>query len=671
MVLPQNYQDIQYNPIYRYISTDKEEIDEFILSEEIRKAIELDLKNLPKELFSKFVKKAQIYQIYQEGNKIIKPQIRYHIKLLCKDIEKVLSSPLSEKNQFILTMKPSYHGEEKNLSKFITKKYNDATWVNKDGIAKIKFVVHKDGRLSSFERLDGSDKEVAQNVISIIKETERQWTPGIYKNQYVDCEYICVISLVKTKSNQIHNIIVQAQKHEIVKIGDISYELKKHTRTAVAKGINYKKSEVIIPAYITHDSIEYKVISVEGFILNKKIKNVVISEGISEIGFGAFSECTSLKSITIPNSITLIDANAFCGCKSLDSIFLPDSIRIFFGAFQGCSSLKSIVIPSASFNTNGYGGIFEDCTSLENVIFSDSVKTIPTKMFAGCKSLKTITIPKNITIINRSAFENCFSLETINIHDSIKFIGIDAFANTAWYNNQPDGLIYLNNNLLGYKGNKSKVTHIEIKEGTKILPYEVFADFKNLVSVSIPQSVTTIEALAFKNCTSLEKIDIHGSIENISGSAFTNTAWYNNQPDGLVYFDNILLAYKGDKSKITHIEIKEGTKYLPFKILANFENLVSVSIPESVTFISYGAFENCISLSEIIIPENTKTIGQAAFRGCTSLKTIEFKSTTPPEIHGKTFKKDVQIIVPIGSEEAYQELLNVNAGTGTEIDIIL
>ena len=64
------------------------------------------------------------------------------------------------------------------------------------------------------------------------------------------------------------------------------------------------------------------------------IKSVIISNGITSIGYDAFYYCDNLTNITIPNSVTSIGKSAFFGCTSLTSVTIPDSVTyIGFWAF--------------------------------------------------------------------------------------------------------------------------------------------------------------------------------------------------------------------------------------------------------------------------------------------------------------------------------------------------
>ena len=87
----------------------------------------------------------------------------------------------------------------------------------------------------------------------------------------------------------------------------------------------------------------------------------------------------------------------------------------------------------------------------------------------------------------------------------------------------------------------------------------MFSNCTGLTSVTIPNSVTSIGSNAFYGCTSLTSVTIPNSVTSIGESAFYNTAWYNNQPDGVVYAGKVLYAYKGTMPANTSITIEEGT----------------------------------------------------------------------------------------------------------------
>ncbi|MBQ5720797.1 MAG: leucine-rich repeat domain-containing protein, partial [Bacteroidaceae bacterium] len=87
------------------------------------------------------------------------------------------------------------------------------------------------------------------------------------------------------------------------------------------------------------------IIHTESNTLICGFKNTVIPPSVTEIGWGAFMDCSSLTSISIPPSVTKIGDSAFSGCSSLTNISIPPSVTEIGGAFSGCSSLTSIPIP--------------------------------------------------------------------------------------------------------------------------------------------------------------------------------------------------------------------------------------------------------------------------------------------------------------------------------------
>jgi hypothetical protein len=123
--------------------------------------------------------------------------------------------------------------------------------------------------------------------------------------------------------------------------------------------------------------------------LGEYIKSVVIENGVTNIGDGAFCLCDQITSISIPNSVTSIGDSAFLFCMSLASITIPDSVTsIGDAAFFRCTSLESITIPNSVTKLGEYA-------------------------FYDCESLTSITIPKSVTSIGEGAFYGCTKLSDV------------------------------------------------------------------------------------------------------------------------------------------------------------------------------------------------------------------------------------------------------------------
>lgn len=267
--------------------------------------------------------------------------------------------------------------------------------------------------------------------------------------------------------------------------------------------------------------------------------SITLKRDTISINNSTFVNCNGLKSIMIPDSVTTIGDEAFRGCTSLSNIMIPDSVtNIGNFAFSGCSGLASITGSATSVSavarqarptsfvvniTSGNiieNSAFSECSGLTSITIPDSVTSIGYSAFYNCNRLTTITIPDCVTSIGYSAFSGCKGLTNITIPDSVTSIGLGAFSNTAWYNNQPDGLVYAGKVAYRYKGTMPNNTSIVLKEGTPGIASNAFSDCNELTSVTIPDSVTNIGDGAFSNCTKLTSITIGNGVKSIGGAAF-------------------------------------------------------------------------------------------------------------------------------------------------------
>ena len=363
-----------------------------------------------------------------------------------------------------------------------------------------------------------------------------------------------------------------------------------------------------------------------------KVKNVVISEGVTSIGACAFDNCVNVQSISIPSTVKSIGWGAFAGC-GMENINIPDGVEtIGRDAFYACSALKTIKLPKSvteieegvfdaglleaiivdndnpNYSSDEYGVLFnKDKTVLirypvnsvaVNYTVPDGVTELETGSFAS-SVITSVVLPEGLKKIRSYAFEGCRNLEQIDMPDSVETIGSYAF---CWC---------------------SSLEEIELSKGIKeIFPY-AFYMCEALKSINIPEGVSVIDQNAFLHCTALETVTLPGTLTEIGRDAFYKTAYFDNAENrnGNALYNGKYLLDVLPEAEGSFV-IKEGTELIAGGALSNCVKLTEITIPDSVKYIGEFAFSGCKGIKSIVLPESVVKTGEYIFSQCSGLESV-------------------------------------------------
>lgn len=329
------------------------------------------------------------------------------------------------------------------------------------------------------------------------------------------------------------------------------------------------------------------------YVQRLAIKQVIIENGVTSIGSGAFSGLENLTTITIPSSITQIEMFAFQSCGLSGEIVIPENVeRIAVNAFLNCEQLNGIKIEGANTTIEPY--------ALGYVATS-----------AGMEKVKDFVIKGHVgSTAQTYAEENDFEFDPIDMRDNgecgqdLKWVltndGVLIISGTGPMEDY-DGMGGVNGEMPWYDY-RHDITAIKIEDGVTSIGTDAFWYFTSVTDVTIPESVTSIGSGAFTNCETLAKIQLPSNLTNIESMTFDNCHILNN------------------------IVIPKQVKSIGTSAFRQCYALTDVTIPEGVATIDAWAFQNCSGLKTITIPASVKTIGANAFSSCENLNDITILS---------------------------------------------
>lgn len=342
-------------------------------------------------------------------------------------------------------------------------------------------------------------------------------------------------------------------------------------------------------------------------------------------------------------------------------------------------------------------GAFKGEETLKKVKLHSSVKTIKSEAFART-GIQSVTLPASV----QSLAKNAFSYMTMGRqkygqpYETPSTLKIDK--KNPYYFTDDKCLYELKNDelilIFCFKGGCNTV---DVANGTVIIKNGAFNHCKYLTSISLPETLTTIEDNAFKGLelyslklpaktTDIGTSDLSYLTDNLSNwnSYYgTGTSWSTKiivDPENPMYAsgdncfikktDGIATVIRVYDKRVDEIIIPDCATHIGPGAFEECAKVKKITLPQGLVEIQENAFKKCSGIEEIEIPSSVKTIAAGAFASCTKLRDVIFKSGDI-DIEKGAFEycKKAQLLFtcPAGSKvETYAKENKINIAGGKE-----
>ena len=359
------------------------------------------------------------------------------------------------------------------------------------------------------------------------------------------------------------------------------------------------------------------------------LTEVVIEDGVTEIGKDVFQGCVGLTNVTIPDSVKKIGTWSFYMCKGLKNVDIPANMEIGDSSFRQ-SGLEQVTVSGGSVGNYAFHRsedlkkitvncetigeeAFSGCDSLTDITLGENVKTLGDKVFYTCDALERVEIPSTVTDIGERTFYSCPALKEAIIRAGTVKAG-------TFYNCRALTTLIISDNATldaSFTAGYSKSTLNTVKIGKGEIGTSAFNGCPNLTTVELGSGVTSVGDNAFSKCTALTSVNIGDGVTSIGKSAFNGCTALTNANIGSGAIGE--RAFNGCTS-LANVTLGNGVTQIGKNAFIRCAQIPSITIGSGVTSIGSGAFNGCTALTNANI--GSGAIGDSAFSNCTNLTTV-------------------------------------------------
>ena len=287
--------------------------------------------------------------------------------------------------------------------------------------------------------------------------------------------------------------------------------VKKIPGLKVVKGIVAQYTgdaeELVLPEGVTE-------IGAEAFSFNSDVKKIIFPDSLERIGEEAFRDCWELSDPVLPGNLKYIGVKAFSNCKNLTEIVIPEKVeRIEDNTFSWCDNLRRVVLPDGLKEIGAEA--FEFCEELESVNFPAGIRKIDEYAFNDCEKLSDPVLPEGLQEIGSGAFSGCDGLSELVIPDSVTSLGGGLSSDDVLIHvSSLEALLRMTERSGSCPAeghaklmiNGTLVEDVILPSGITTITRGLFSGYQYLKSITLPDTVTEISYHAFSGCSDLVKV---------------------------------------------------------------------------------------------------------------------------------------------------------------------
>ena len=366
-----------------------------------------------------------------------------------------------------------------------------------------------------------------------------------------------------------------------------------------------------------------------------------------------FTNCSSLKNLTIGEwsntegndglEMETIPTGCFQGCSNLTHIYIKGVSAVEGWAFSGCTSMTEFPIKSIKEEAKVQIGsnAFENIPLSGNLTLPEGIVSVANNCFGSCLSLTAITFPATITDIDPAFDTNCQVLTHIYVNDGNKTYeaqdgilykkndGVQSLVRCPIANPEPIK-IPANKNITEIAKEAfrdCKMQSITLNDGLKKIGENAFTNCKNLVSLTIPSSVTDIASSFVNGCDKLATLtvevgnSVYETVNNITYAKISVKEGETTKESKAIF--RVPEAITLTDGKLNLSEVKGVTK-VGNSAFEGVKELKELTLPDDITTLTDECFKNS-GIETFNVPKHLteEGFGLAPFSECNNLK--EFK----------------------------------------------